>query len=841
MYDVFISYSRKDTPVIDRIEQELKKYGITMFIDRAGIDAGTDWAQTIAQALYDSEVVLFVWSENSNTSENTANEIALAIDYQKTIVPFKIGEFKADFRLSYRLVRFNRIDALPYNEGKVIELGQKMAKLFGKTRVTSNPAPTPQIVVDETPAQPDLSYLELPYQTGRTAFLEFRIIDAFQDLTQPALENYKDAQLMVAEIVGWRRRMAHLKNEHFDPFFKAAEQGDGFALYIASRAAFFIQHDDELNFSLAKLSAEQGCSYGMFELSQAYSMGSGVKKDVKEGEMWVQKAIQSDNIFAKMLYARNLIEGWTVKANKPKGLAMLEKIAEKYNYGEAWSRLGDVYYFGDCGKEKDYGKAEEYYKKAIELGYVEAYYSWAYIYLYNSDGSNRDEKSQQKGYDILMKAAKLNEANAMSTIGLLYFFGTCVKQDYNAAYRWFRKAAEYGDDCACEMLSKGYYYGDHLEENNEEAWKWAQKGYFWRASGCIYMAGLMCFEGFAPEGMQRVDCLKYFNLAIDQGGTGAQNSLLKLYEIYRPNWYQMYQISEYKEFDWVEKDPEKAVAAIRRAAEYDNNDAKYLYGVILTDTEGEYADEFHGVDLLEQAAESQPLAYIRLALLSLDGIGRPFSQDYALDLCEKAREAEVDETLIDFVLGKTLIQLLDGAEATKDNKKDFDDIIEQLEPCIEKKMIEAYQPYSQTLLELIGFDDIDDTDQPVQAHVNTSEPNLAYIFKSWSKSTPAAVSVLGSYCTKFFQTAQTYAEMDLQQALLDLGVCYELEVGVGKDLDKALEYYRRAAELGSSAGAYNAGNILVERNDRRQARQWLEKALELGFDPDKVNELLKKC
>ena len=438
-----------------------------------------------------------------------------------------------------------------------------------------------------------------------------------------------------------------------------------------------------------------------------------------------------------------------------------------------------------------------------------------------------------------MKGTKLNETTAVSSLANGYYYGTFVKQDYAQAMRWYKKAAQLGDGFAYYMIAYMYYYGNGVEENNEEAWRWAKEGADRGVANCIYFKGQICKEGFAPSEFKQADCIRFFEEAADLGGFAGEQSLLQLYEIYRPDWYKMYQIKEYKEYDWAEKNEQKAVAAIRRAAEYDDTDARYLYAVILTDTEREDADEFTGVDMLEQVAESQPLAYIRLAMLSLEGIGRPFSRDYALNMCDKARDADVEETLIDYVLGKTLIQTLDGAEATKDNKKDFDDIIEQLEPCIEKKMIEAYQPYSQTLLELVGFDNADDTAEPVQAHVNTSEPNLAYIFKSWFNAAPTTTS--GSYSTKFFQTAQTYAEMGLRQALLDLGACYELELGVGKDLDKALENYQRAADLGSSAGAFNAGNILVERNDRRHARLWLEKALELGYDQDKVDELLRKC
>jgi formylglycine-generating enzyme required for sulfatase activity len=140
-YDVFISYSHKDVKIVDRIEEELHKHGLTCFVDRSGIDLGNDFGGVIAKAITESDIMLFVWSENANQSDNTANEIALAIEFGKTIVPFKIGKFVPDYNLAYRLVRLNRLDVDSYNETHVVELGKKIIHRLGK----DVPPPPPQL------------------------------------------------------------------------------------------------------------------------------------------------------------------------------------------------------------------------------------------------------------------------------------------------------------------------------------------------------------------------------------------------------------------------------------------------------------------------------------------------------------------------------------------------------------------------------------------------------------------------------------------------------------------------------------------------------------------------
>lgn len=51
MKDVFISYSRKDTPVADRICRALDSAGISYFIDRQGIGGGREFPELLAQAI----------------------------------------------------------------------------------------------------------------------------------------------------------------------------------------------------------------------------------------------------------------------------------------------------------------------------------------------------------------------------------------------------------------------------------------------------------------------------------------------------------------------------------------------------------------------------------------------------------------------------------------------------------------------------------------------------------------------------------------------------------------------------------------------------------------------
>ena len=99
-YDVFISYSRKDYidaegnviegNIISKIKETLKSNGYTYWFDEAGIYSGDEFVGIITEAIQNSEVFLFVSSVNSNKSDWTNHEIAVAKLLKKKTIPFKV-------------------------------------------------------------------------------------------------------------------------------------------------------------------------------------------------------------------------------------------------------------------------------------------------------------------------------------------------------------------------------------------------------------------------------------------------------------------------------------------------------------------------------------------------------------------------------------------------------------------------------------------------------------------------------------------------------------------------------------------------------------------------------
>ncbi len=74
----------------------------------------------------------------------------------------------------------------------------------------------------------------------------------------------------------------------------------------------------------------------------------------------------------------------------------------------------------------------------------------------------------------LIKKAMEGDAVAQNRLGICYYAGEGIEQDYVEAVKWFQKSAEKGNDDAQNNLGCCYYFGKGVEQNYEEAVRWYQ-------------------------------------------------------------------------------------------------------------------------------------------------------------------------------------------------------------------------------------------------------------------------------------------------------------------------------------------------------------------------------
>jgi adenylate cyclase len=107
--DIFISYSRKDSPEALALAEQLRREGMSVWIDQHGIGGASEWAAEIAKAIRDSSSILLLISEHSVSSDAVQKEVALASSRKKPILPVVLRRTVLPVSLEYHLAGIQRV------------------------------------------------------------------------------------------------------------------------------------------------------------------------------------------------------------------------------------------------------------------------------------------------------------------------------------------------------------------------------------------------------------------------------------------------------------------------------------------------------------------------------------------------------------------------------------------------------------------------------------------------------------------------------------------------------------------------------------------------------------
>ena len=110
-HDVFISHSSRDKLTADKICSFLEAKGIRCFITPRDILPGSNWGESIIDALNGSRVLLLVLSSHSNTSEHIKREVERAVSGGKVIIPFRTEDVMPSKSLEFFISTQHWLDA----------------------------------------------------------------------------------------------------------------------------------------------------------------------------------------------------------------------------------------------------------------------------------------------------------------------------------------------------------------------------------------------------------------------------------------------------------------------------------------------------------------------------------------------------------------------------------------------------------------------------------------------------------------------------------------------------------------------------------------------------------
>jgi TPR repeat protein len=260
----------------------------------------------------------------------------------------------------------------------------------------------------------------------------------------------------------------------------------------------------ESAFYYYKLSADQMCPTGLYELAECFANGKGVHKSLEHAMNYYRLAIETGDLtailnFAKFLLKNQIDEDKAVEHLKYISLHGLEGYSyliaiSQYYLGECFekgigikqsnqnaahyyelaakagnrsslNRLGNAYLNGELGLKRSIEKAIHYYSLAANNGCCISLEKLAECY----EVGIGVEKSINKAIDYYTQAALQGSSYALLKLGECYEQGRGVEKNIEKALQYYQKAADLGDAEAFFHLGRFYQIGQYVEQSVEKA------------------------------------------------------------------------------------------------------------------------------------------------------------------------------------------------------------------------------------------------------------------------------------------------------------------------------------------------------------------------------------
>lgn len=178
----------------------------------------------------------------------------------------------------------------------------------------------------------------------------------------------------------------------------------------------------------------------------------------------------------------------------------------------------------EAAQAGDFATALQEFRPLAEQGNAGAQYNVGLMY-YNGWGVPQDYKEAAKWY---RKAAEQGHADAQYNLGVTYVNGLGVPQDYKIAASWYRKAAEQGDAFAQNNLGLMYDDGQGVLQDYKEAANWYLKAAEQGNAEAQFNLGVMYRKGRGVS-QDYKEAVMWYRKAAEQGGADAQTNLGYMY------------------------------------------------------------------------------------------------------------------------------------------------------------------------------------------------------------------------------------------------------------------------------------------------------------------------
>ncbi len=100
---IFISHSSKDDSIANTLCDYLETHDIKCWIDHRDATPGSQWENSIVNAIKNSNLILLVFSKQANLSKHVGRELTIGGKNEINIIPFRIEDVEPSGKFEYYL------------------------------------------------------------------------------------------------------------------------------------------------------------------------------------------------------------------------------------------------------------------------------------------------------------------------------------------------------------------------------------------------------------------------------------------------------------------------------------------------------------------------------------------------------------------------------------------------------------------------------------------------------------------------------------------------------------------------------------------------------------------
>lgn len=415
---------------------------------------------------------------------------------------------------------------------------------------------------------------------------------------------------------------------------------------------------------------------------------------------------------------------------------------------------GELYYLGK-NVEKDYFKAREYFEKAAKEGNEHAE---SYLGLFYEKGYG-GEKDINKALYWYKKAALKGNIFSQYSLGFIYYEGELIEKNLECSFKWYKEAAEKGFAPAQYALSYLYKNGEGCEQNNFKAYYWLEESADNDFEDAYYILGQSYLEG---NGIDTNYKKAFFYLS--KGSSKDDKSCLEsLGDMY---YWGLY----------VKEDKEKAFSLYDKSVEEGNIDLYYKIGKLY---ESEERLERALLNYYKGHNNGDFKSSQRLGVMYINGEGVKQDRAKGLEYIKVAVDGGDSHSI--YIMGLAFLN--------EDREKAMN------------YLLESYRKGSYYAAEVLAREGIRDflnkrevKEVDILGYVNTAMENglpLGTYYYGLLNHYGISVDKNDELAFVHFMEA---AERGCEEAMLQIANWYKHGIFLSLDIEKAIDWYEKAAE-----------------------------------------------